>query len=471
MKRKISIPDEIVVARLRAKESHPYFTAMLVSLHPIESPGIGTMAVDRFGRLYFDPAYLTKTPDQELATTVLHEVMHLYLRHHSRLVEALEDPFLAKCAEWAKECAVNTVLAQSGCVIPENWVTPERFGLPPGLATEEYFDMLQNKLERAEGNGTTGLQSPGAVGGESASDGDPGQDDPARRGNGSQSSRPGSVPGDHGEGVDRSQGQGGSSHDGRQRPWEDGPPSDGQADPGDGVPQVPQRPGNLPGYDHGDLDVLCEYTSKQIEEWEGSHGRGSAPGGLIREARKILHPTVDPVARIESLLRHSLDCTYGYGLFTYRRPSRRQPPGGAIQPVHRKPVPSLLVIADTSGSMGERDLSLVLGAVDRVIQKLPDSRGVEVWAGDTHVAAVSRVFRPEQVELKGGRGTNMASMIQEAMDKPRPPDVVLVVSDGETGWPELPVEAKVIAALTRKPSWCPAPPAWIETVELRPEDN
>jgi predicted metal-dependent peptidase len=226
-----------------------------------------------------------------------------------------------------------------------------------------------------------------------------------------------------------------------------------------------------PGYDHGDLDILIEYTSKQIEEWQGSHGRGSVPGSLVREARQVLHPTVDPVARLESLLRHSMDATYGYGLFTYRRPSRRQPPGGAIQPVHRKPVPKLLIIADTSGSMGERDLSLCLGVVDRVIRKLPDSRGVEVWAGDTAVAAVSKVFRPEQVQLAGGGGTDMAALLMQVMEKPKLPDVILVVSDGETGWPELPVEPKVLACLTRKSRWASPPPAWIESVYLRPEED
>jgi len=46
------------------------------------------MAVDKHGRLYWDPAYLEQAADEEFATTVLHEVLHLYLRHHSRLLEA-----------------------------------------------------------------------------------------------------------------------------------------------------------------------------------------------------------------------------------------------------------------------------------------------------------------------------------------------------------------------------------------------
>ncbi len=71
MKRKPNIPDQITVARLRAREKLPYFTSLLMSLYPVESPGIGTMAVDKYGRLYWDPEFLAKTPDAELVPVVV----------------------------------------------------------------------------------------------------------------------------------------------------------------------------------------------------------------------------------------------------------------------------------------------------------------------------------------------------------------------------------------------------------------
>lgn len=143
MRRTPKIPDKITVGRLRTRERFPYFTAMLMSLFPVEAPGLGTVAVDRFGRLYWDPDFLAKTSDAEMVPVLLHETLHLYLRHHQRLLEALEDPFLAKCAQLGKECAVNTIIAQSGLTCGQDWVTPERFGLPPGLVTEAYYDRLQ----------------------------------------------------------------------------------------------------------------------------------------------------------------------------------------------------------------------------------------------------------------------------------------------------------------------------------------
>ena len=174
------------------------------------------------------------------------------------------------------------------------------------------------------------------------------------------------------------------------------------------------------------------------------------------------------VWKLESKVRFAVSATFGYGDFTYRKPSRRQPPGGALLPRHQRPIPRVLVIADTSGSMGERDLGLALGVIARVLRKLPDPRGVEVWTGDTQVGSAQRVFRPEQVRLVGGGGTDMAVMIQGAMELPRPPDVILVATDGYTPWPKHPVKAKVVACFTTKAAAHRAP-QWIEKVILQQE--
>jgi len=55
-----------------------------------------------------------------------------------------------------------------------------------------------------------------------------------------------------------------------------------------------------------------------------------------------------------------------------------------------------------------------------------------------------------------------------AMELPRPPDVILVATDGYTPWPKHPVKAKVVACFTTKNAAHRAPP-WIEKVILQPE--
>jgi predicted metal-dependent peptidase len=479
------IPDKIAVARLTARQKMPYFGSLLMAMHPVESPGIGTMAVDQFARLYWDPRFLEATSSEELALVVLHEVEHLFYRHCERLREASENRSDAATANIAKDLAVNSDLMQSKFAVPDDWMKPERFGFPRGLAAEEYYEKLRQQKtpaspqepcrqqrethedgdeSRGKGLGEEGRQGQQpsgqgnsaqrpedhhgelfGAGGTPTEDGNGASPKPDEQNGGNSAARP----------LDRSQGEGGSSHDGQPRPWELPPPERGAKD-------------SPPGYDRGEMEILVEHAARQIEEHERQKGIGSMPGGLSRQARKVLHPAVDPVDQLAAKVRFAVAATYGYGDYTYRKPSRRQPPGGALLPCHRRPIPSVLVIADTSGSMGENDMGLALGVVARVIRKLPDPRGVEVWTGDTHLETTQRVFRPEQVMMRGGGGTDMRAMIRDAMERPKAPNVVLVVTDGWTPWPDSPVKARVIACLTRKSAAERVPP-WIDRVILYPE--
>ena len=155
--------------------------------------------------------------------------------------------------------------------------------------------------------------------------------------------------------------------------------------------------------------------------------------------------------------------------YTYRKPNRRQPAGGALLPAHVKPIPRVTVIADTSGSMEPDDLALALGVIANALRSLPDPRGLRVLAGDTAVACAKNVFRPEQVELNGGGGTDMAAMIGAACEERPAPKAILVVTDGYTGWPDESVGPRVVACLTRA-SQADSVPKWIDTVVLNPEE-
>ena len=217
-------------------------------------------------------------------------------------------------------------------------------------------------------------------------------------------------------------------------------------------------------------NLLQAAVAKAIEEHEKQHGKGSVPGGLAREASNLLHPKVDPARELLAKVKYAVACTSGFGNFTYRKPNRRQPQGGAILPAHVKPIPRVTVIADTSGSMEESDLTLAVGVIANVLKSLPDPRGVRVLAGDTVIQTAKNVFRPEQVELSGGGGTEMDRLIVAAAEERPAPKAILVVTDGYTGWPKKPVAPHVMACLTRKPRYCSMPPAWIQTVVLNLED-
>jgi predicted metal-dependent peptidase len=90
-----------------------------------------------------------------------------------------------------------------------------------------------------------------------------------------------------------------------------------------------------------------------------------------------------------------------------------------------------------------------------------------VLAGDTHVRQAQNVFRPEQIQLVGGGGTDMATLIVEAAKERPKPHVILTITDGETAWPSHRVDVPVLACLTRAKPSCPVP-SWIQKVVLVP---
>lgn len=132
------MPQEIQAARLRLVKSHPYLAAAAWALHPVEKPGLGTLAVDQWWRLYYDPAVAALWTVEELAGVLYHEIMHLLRDHASRM-----QNFDRMTANIAADAEINDDLLQEGVKLPGDPVTPASIGQPDGLLAEEYYAALQ----------------------------------------------------------------------------------------------------------------------------------------------------------------------------------------------------------------------------------------------------------------------------------------------------------------------------------------
>jgi predicted metal-dependent peptidase len=418
--------QKLAEARILAARRMPYMRHQVMTLIPVERPGLGTMAVDEYCRMYFDPAFLEGRDLKHLAFVVLHEAIHVWSRHGKRCVRLLgERPANDRLEIWrhAVDAAVNDVLEQSGLRCPEEGITPAKLGLPRNKTAEEYFDLLMQRQEQGREESESG-KAEGGEGGDS---------------------NPQSL-------IPNPSSDGGSAADGQERPWEGGPPSQ-----------------ENPGLAEHDQNLVEAAVAKAIEQYQEQRGRGSVPGGLARAAAELLHPKVDPAKELLAKVKYAVGCTSGFGDFIYRKPNRRQPLGGALLPAHVKPIPRVTVIVDTSGSMEQSDLALALGVIGNALRSLPDPRGLRVLAGDTAVACAKNVFRPEQIELGGGGGTDMAAMIVAACEERPSPKAILVVTDGYTGWPPRPVGPRVVACLTQTGT-AEKVPKWIDSVVLNPAD-
>ncbi|WP_069770535.1 VWA-like domain-containing protein [Streptomyces sp. LUP30] len=135
---------KLFAARLQAARARPYLATALFALHPVESRHVPTMAVDRHWRCYVSPAFVDRTPVEDLAGVWVHEVSHLLRDHHGRSDRVARERGLTGPGERlrmniAADCEINDDAYGDGLAQPEDLVTPGALGLPEGELMEDYL--------------------------------------------------------------------------------------------------------------------------------------------------------------------------------------------------------------------------------------------------------------------------------------------------------------------------------------------
>lgn len=444
-----SLPVPFQRVRYRLSKKYPFFSVALFAMVPRSSPGLGTMAVDKWWRLYYDPAIVDSWSEDLLEMAMLHELLHL-IREHAERMYAF-DPTVANLAA---DCEVNHYLGELGYVVPDWAVKPERFNLPGGLLAEEYAAELEKMRQRQQaGQGgqtgqTSGNKKPKKSGDSGA----------GKSGQTSGSQKPENA-GDSGEGqsgqTEESPGAGagdkpapmagrcGSAAHGHKEPWED------DVD-GDAVSQ-------------SRAEAIRHDVARQMVEY-AARNPGTLPADLVRAAEEILKPKVDFRRALQAEVRRAVGWTTGATDYSYKRPSRRQGIGGVILPSLVAPTPNITIIVDTSGSVADREIGLALGAIHEIIKS--QNNQVTVMSCDTQVHNVQKVFGDvRDVPLIGGGGTDMGAGIEAALNQREKPDVIVVITDGFTPWPDSAPEVPVVVALIGGDN-PPQPPEWARVIIL-----
>jgi len=380
----------------------------------IAEPGSGTVSVDQNWRLRADPELTAAWTAAQLGSVLIHHVCHLLRTHGERAQAAGVGDDEARTWVRAADAEINDDLVPAGLDLPGRPVLPEDLGAGDGLLAEQYFEGIRR-----------GRRPPaGARGGGWA-------DDQARSG---QSEAGGTA----GAWLDCGSGA-------------------------DGVPRPGEGPGGLAGWQ---ADLLRRQVAQDVI----AHGKqaGTVPAGLLRWAEEILHPKVDWRRLLAAELRRAVAQVAGAVDYSYRRPSRRSAVAGdVVLPALRRPVPEVAVVCDTSGSMTEDLLAMVLAEVEGLLRALGLARQVRVLACDTAVAPAQRVTSARQVQLIGGGGTNMGAGIAAAAALRPRPAVTVVLTDGHTPWPSrAPKGTRVVVGLLG--ARAPDAPPWARAVRVEP---
>lgn len=244
------------------------------------------------------------------------------------------------------------------------------------------------------------------------------------------------------------------------RRWDCGSGADGCPRPGDEHGGIPAGQAGLLR-----LGVAAEIQSLHARE------PGTVPGGWLRWAESVLPSRIDWRRVLAAEVRSAVAAISGMVDYSYRRPPRRAHlHRDIVLPALLRPVPQVVIVCDTSGSMHERLLARALAEIEAVLARAGlRQTQVRVLAVDTEVHAATRVSRATQVVLAGGGGTDMgAGIAAAAVLRPRP-SIVIVLTDGYTPWPERPPAGirVVVGLLCEGPSeaeW--PPPDWARTVYI-----
>jgi predicted metal-dependent peptidase len=383
----------------------PYLSTAVYALHTVSCVDVTTMTSDERWRLYVNPAWLSHATVPEIATGLAHLVWHLLSDHAGRAMSVQVTSGTAEA--WRIACDVTVAETLDGSGLGEHRLPrPGDRGLALARPAEEHYARL------------TRLAAP-----ESARQGSD-QDSPPDEGCG-------------------------SGADGRPRGYEHPDDADIASTPPVAAAEIRRR-------------VAIEFRRHVT-------ARGTHPGEALRWAAAVLEPVVRWQDVLTAAVRRAAGWANGCSEYTYTRPSRRQAAvRHVVLPATRRPLPTVAIVVDTSGSVDDGMLGQALGEVDGAIAGLGvPGYQVSVIACDATVAATSTVRRAADVRLAGGGGTDMRAGIAAAQAQRPRPDVVVVLTDGYTAWPARPPGgmALVTALIRREGTAPPRPPAWAQVVD------
>ncbi|QFZ78318.1 hypothetical protein GFH48_37985 [Streptomyces fagopyri] len=207
---------------------------------------------------------------------------------------------------------------------------------------------------------------------------------------------------------------------------------------------------------------------------------GNAPGGWRRWAREAFQPPQPWRDLLGAAVRSAASGSGAGEDYTYGRPSRRSAgvPRAVLPSLRRRP-PRVAVVIDTSGSVGDDELGSALREVAAISRAVGGRRDlITVLPCDASARIVHPLCRAEGIPLVGGGGTDLRTGFARALRRGPRPDVIVVLTDGQTPWPsERPPCRTVVGLFPRQssssswdeddPDYVPdSPPVWARVVVI-----
>jgi predicted metal-dependent peptidase len=380
--------------------------------------------------LQFDPEVLAAMGSMDASTQIKGLIFHQALMHAERKRNLIGGQSqYAPYADLAAELACWHRLENDRRQVSNKFLKPGDMGFEDGLTMEQYFGAVLEKDQKA-GRSPERFKGMGKGQGQGQGQPQPGEGD------------------QEGEGEGEGQGQG--------QPQ----PGDGEGKgEGEGPSPVQQLSKDLGcknaeskyRQDHGQWDTMTQIQQEimrskllgELDRLISSKGRGSVPAGLLRLYDELKASVEEPwYIKICRMLGFKLSIPkYRY---TTKKPSRRK--GYPFPGRKRKRTDRLVVAIDTSGSVGQDDLTIFMTKLHDIAKRREVD--IEVIFCDCEIQAKKTIRSMKEVkslEAKGGGGTSSIPVFKELMDNP--PGMLVYLTDlmidfpekGDECYPEYPV--------------------------------
>ncbi|HTC71144.1 MAG TPA: VWA-like domain-containing protein [Acidothermaceae bacterium] len=251
------------------------------------------------------------------------------------------------------------------------------------------------------------------------------------------------------------------------------PPNIDLADCGSGCHGVSSEPAELrhllaghAGLSEVEAMLLRKRTAEAVALAIATTGAGSVAGGWARWAEALLRPQLDWRTLLGAAVRSAVAAVRGNADYSYQRPSRRRVPR-VVLPAMQRPVPRVAIVIDTSGSVDDDQLAVAWSEVHGCLRRLGTRRDLlSVYAADVDLHKL-RGTPSGRVELLGGGGTDMGAAVTTVLKTAPKPDLLVVITDGFTPWPEKrPLRPVIVVLLPTEWGTPEPPPAWAKVIAL-----
>ena len=406
----------VLRAAKRVGEKFPYYSPAAARLRfKRDSKNVSTMQIDCNLVVSYNASHVRKLKEEELEKIVLHEIMHYINGHHERYMNSTLRKTLPHVVHnIAMDIEINEFIEE----LPKDGFKAKNFGLPPGKSYEEYLGLINrdmppdlkkyiDNLSICQ-NCTNGCNNP-------KNNKDKEEDEKEKQ-------------------------------DGEGEEEESSDPCDGCPHQGNGLPFDDL---NIDEYNGIYTTVLVDL----INECEKNRGTEGDADDTIRTIPKRKYSWEQVFQNI--VATKVTEIVAGFKYRTFEKINRRYVHTPDIilpQYFDRNSKIEIAIIMDISGSMGD-NVNKMYGVMKSMIDVLDLKIEITVLEVNVCVENIMHGFdlNREYIESKDGGGTDMGAGLYYIEEYKIEADLIVVMTDSETPWPNPPILADKTVVLTDNP--------------------